>query len=76
MKKNHIKIGSRGSKLAIIYAEKVKSEISKFYSGKIEIRKIITTGDQNQNENSKKCYIINSLFVFNEFIPSNIFSRR
>ena len=33
-----------------IYAEKVKSEISKFYSGKIEIRKIITTGDQNQNE--------------------------
>ena len=28
----------------------MKSEISKFYSGKIEIRKIITTGDQNQNE--------------------------
>ena len=50
MKKDHIKIGSRGSKLAIIYAEKVKSELSKFYSGNIEIRKIITTGDQNQNE--------------------------
>ena len=50
MKRDNIIIGSRGSKLAIIYAEKVKSEISKFYSGKIEIRKIITTGDKNQNE--------------------------
>ena len=50
MKRDNIIIGSRVSKLAIIYAEKVKSEISKFYSGKIEIRKIITTGDQNQNE--------------------------
>ena len=50
MKRDNIIIGSRGSKLAIIYAEKVKREISKFYSGKIEIRKIITTGDQNQNE--------------------------
>ena len=50
MKRDNIIIGSRGSKLAIIYAEKVKSEISKFYSGKIEIKKIITSGDQNQNE--------------------------
>ena len=50
MKRDNIIIGSRGSKLAIIYAEKVKSEISKFYSGKIDIRKIITSGDQNQNE--------------------------
>ena len=50
MKRDNIIIGSRGSKLAIIYAEKVKSEISKFYSGKIEIRKIITSGDRNQNE--------------------------
>ena len=50
MKRDNIIIGSRGSKLAIIYAEKVKNELSKFYSGKIEIRKIITTGDQNQNE--------------------------
>ena len=50
MKRDNIIIGSRGSKLAIIYAEKVKSELSKFYSGKIEVKKIITTGDQNQNE--------------------------
>ena len=40
MKRDNIIIGSRGSKLAIIYAEKVKSEISKFYSGKIEIEKL------------------------------------
>ena len=45
MKRDNIIIGSRGSKLAIIYAEKVRSEISKFYSGKIEIRKIITSGE-------------------------------
>ena len=50
MKRYNIIIGSRGSKLAIIYAEKVKSELSKFYSGKIEVKKIITAGDQNQNE--------------------------
>tara|TARA_B100000886_G_scaffold335918_1_gene293798 strand:- start:541 stop:1473 length:933 start_codon:yes stop_codon:yes gene_type:complete len=50
MKRDNIIIGSRGSKLAVIYAEKVKSELSKFYSGKIEVKKIITTGDQNQNE--------------------------
>jgi len=50
MKRDNFIIGSRGSKLAIIYAEKVKSEISKFYSGKIEIKKIITSGDRNQNE--------------------------
>ena len=50
MKKDSIIIGSRRSKLALIYAEKVKSELSKFYSRNIEIKKIITTGDQNQNE--------------------------
>ncbi len=50
MKRDNIIIGSRGSKLALIYAEKVKSELSKFYSRNIEIKKIITTGDQNQNE--------------------------
>ena len=50
MKRDNIIIGSRGSKLAVIYAEKVKSKLSKFYSGKIEIKKITTTGDQNQSE--------------------------
>ena len=50
MKKDSIIIGSRRSKLALIYAEKVKSELLKFYSGKIEIKKIITSGDQNQSK--------------------------
>ncbi len=54
MKSDIIIIGSRGSKLATIYAEKVKNELSQFYSGKIEIKKIITSGDQNQNERLSK----------------------
>ena len=48
MKRENIIIGSRGSKLAIIYAEKVRNELSKVFSGKIDIKKIITSGDQNQ----------------------------
>tara|TARA_Y100001970_G_scaffold16870_1_gene19026 strand:- start:814 stop:1725 length:912 start_codon:yes stop_codon:yes gene_type:complete len=48
MKKDKIIIGSRGSKLALIYAEKVKSELEKEFSNKIEIKKIATTGDENQ----------------------------
>ena len=50
MKRDNIIIGSRGSKLALIYAEKVKNELSKVFSGKIEIKKIITTGDENQKD--------------------------
>lgn len=50
MKRDKIIIGSRGSKLALIYAEKVKNELSKVFSGKIEIKKIITTGDENQKD--------------------------
>ena len=50
MNKDNLIIGSRGSKLATIYADKVKSELSKFYSGKIDIKKITTVGDQNQIE--------------------------
>ncbi len=50
MNKDNLIIGSRGSKLATIYADKVKSELSKFYLGKIDIKKITTVGDQNQIE--------------------------
>ena len=46
MKKDKIVIGSRGSKLATIYAEKVKSALEKEFSNKIEIKKIITSGDE------------------------------
>ena len=53
MKNKKIIIGSRGSKLALIYAERAKSEIMKFaqISGieEIEIKSITTTGDTIQN---------------------------
>ena len=39
-------IGTRGSKLAIKYAEFAIKEIKKFYNGKIELKKIVTKGDK------------------------------
>ena len=46
-------IGSRGSKLALIYANKVKNELSKFLIDfedyQIEIKKIVTEGDEIQD---------------------------
>ena len=50
MKIGKIIIGSRGSKLALIYAEKVKDALKNVFNGNIEIKKISTAGDQNQNE--------------------------
>ena len=50
MKKNKILIGTRASKLAMIYANRAKNEISKVFSGDIEIIKITTDGDLNQTE--------------------------
>ena len=50
MKKNKILIGTRASKLAIIYANRAKNEISKVFSGEIELVKITTEGDQNQKD--------------------------
>ena len=51
--KKKIIIGSRGSKLALIYAERARSEIMKFaqISGieEVEIKSIATTGDTIQN---------------------------
>jgi len=52
--KKKIIIGSRGSKLALIYAERARSEIMKFaqISGieEVEIKSITTTGDTIQNK--------------------------
>ncbi len=45
-----ITIGSRGSKLALIYAERVKKEMKKFYKDHIEIKTIVTSGDKNQKD--------------------------
>ena len=50
MKKINIVIGTRGSKLAMIYAENVKNELKKYFPNKIELKKIATTGDQKQDE--------------------------
>ena len=50
MKKNKIFIGSRASKLAMIYANQAKNEISKVFPGNIEIVKITTDGDKNQKD--------------------------
>ena len=50
MKKNKILIGSRASKLAMVYANRAKNEISKVFHGEIEIVKITTDGDKNQKD--------------------------
>jgi len=49
MKNKKIIIGSRGSELALIYAEKARAKILKFYP-EVEIKKITTTGDINQKD--------------------------
>jgi len=49
MKRKKIIIGSRGSKLALIYAERAKARILEFCP-KVEIKKITTTGDINQKD--------------------------
>ena len=50
MKKNKILIGTRASKLALIYANRAKYEIAKVFSGEIELIKITTEGDQNKKD--------------------------
>ena len=50
MKRTNIVIGTRGSKLAMVYAENVKNELKKYFPNKIELKKIVTKGDQKQNE--------------------------
>ena len=49
MKNKKIIIGSRGSELALIYAERARVKILKFYP-EVEIKKITTTGDINQKD--------------------------
>ena len=50
MKRDKIIIGTRGSKLALIYADKAKAQLQKEYPKEIEIKKIVTGGDENQKE--------------------------
>ena len=49
MKSKKVIIGSRSSKLALIYAERAKAKILEFYP-EVEIIKITTTGDINQKD--------------------------
>ena len=50
MKRENIVIGSRGSKLALIYAENVKAKLKEVFSKDIKIKKIVTSGDENQKD--------------------------
>ena len=49
MKSKKIIIGSRGSKLALIYAERARTKVLEFCSN-VEIKKITTAGDINQKD--------------------------
>tara|TARA_B100000524_G_scaffold82944_1_gene38255 strand:+ start:184 stop:1095 length:912 start_codon:yes stop_codon:yes gene_type:complete len=50
MEREKIVIGSRGSKLAMIYAENVKAKLEEVFFKDIEIKKIVTSGDENQKD--------------------------
>jgi len=50
MERDNIIIGSRGSKLAMIYAQKVRAKLKEVFSRNIKIIKIVTSGDENQKD--------------------------
>ena len=50
MKREKIIIGSRGSRLAMIYADNVKTKLREFCFKDLEIKKIVTSGDENQKD--------------------------
>ena len=50
MKRDKFIVGTRGSKLALIYTEKVIKFLKKVSSTHIEIKQIVTSGDENQND--------------------------
>ncbi len=50
MKRDKFIVGTRGSKLALIYTEKVMKFLKNFSSTDIEIKKIVTSGDENQKD--------------------------
>ena len=50
MKRDKFIVGSRGSKLAIIYTKKVMKFLKNVSSADIEIKKIVTSGDENQKD--------------------------
>ena len=50
MKRDKFIIGTRGSQLAQIYTEKVINDLKKVSSTHLEIKKIVTSGDENQKD--------------------------
>jgi len=72
MKSKKIIIGSRGSKLALIYAERAKARILEFCP-KVEIKKITTTGDINQKDRLSE---IGGKGLFSKQIENELLSEK
>jgi len=72
MKSKKIIIGSRGSKLALIYAERAKTRILEFCP-KVEIKKITTTGDINQKDRLSE---IGGKGLFSKQIENELLSEK
>ena len=73
MKKNKNLIGTRASKLAMIYANRAQKEIGKFFSGEVQIIKIKTEGDQNQVDRLSN---IGGKGLFSKKIEEELISRK
>ena len=72
MKSKKIIIGSRGSKLALIYAERAKEKILEFFA-EVEIKKITTTGDINQKDRLSE---IGGKGLFSKQIENELLSEK
>ena len=72
MKNKKIIIGSRGSKLALIYAERAKAKILEFFT-EVEIKKITTTGDINQKDRLSE---IGGKGLFSKQIENELLSEK
>ena len=72
MKSKKIIIGSRGSKLALIYAESAKAKILEFYH-EVEIKKITTTGDINKKDRLSE---IGGKGLFSKQIENELLSEK
>ena len=72
MKSKKIIIGSRGSKLALIYAERAKEKLMEF-SSNVEIKKIKTSGDSNQKSRLSE---IGGKGLFVKQIESELLSKK
>ena len=72
MKSKKIIIGSRGSKLALIYAERAKKKLLNFCS-EVEIQKIVTDGDLNQKDRLSD---IGGKGLFSKKIENNLINNQ